>query len=239
MSKKIPRIEDDEKIREIIIDIIYDYYKNAKGPEKAKINYTTLKKLVNRWVREKYNAKIEDNKLFYNLEYLKQNGWIVVERREISLKDGRKRFVEYYKPSKLLIDLKEGTNSKFYRNINLDNFINKLVASNSIVIVGNNNFVSNVSITSDITHKEIYEIAEQLKEYIIVSKDLSEEDILKALKYLNILQETLKTRIGNEDKNILNKIKEFLEYLKNKISDTIVANLIERLISYIIKLLGI
>jgi len=91
MSRKIPRIEDDEKIREIIIDVIYDYYKNAKGPEKAKMNYTTLKKLINKWAREKHNAKIEDNKLFYNLEYLKQNRWVTVERREIQLENGRKK----------------------------------------------------------------------------------------------------------------------------------------------------
>ena len=192
MPKKTKVELSDDSVREIILKYFYDALNESRGLESHKLKL----KQIYKGLKER---GIERKPAVRNLRYLIETKWILEEIKEIHFAT-RQGESKTYRISKDGIDLFEGS-SKFQKS---DRFtgINISNLTNSVVVIGNNNYVRN-------EHKDLAESLNKLGNQIRLSSELSDEQKVEYQAEINTINSQLAK--SNPDKGIIQKSWEFLK----------------------------
>lgn len=144
-------MNDNDKIREMILNYLYDKSINARSENTRKETAPPIERLVR-------NAGYSTGQAVHNLSYLVDTGWIKKENESYSHTGfGGKKMTgktTYYRISDKGINHFEGKSqfqkSRFMTGINIVNV-------NGVTVVGDNNFVQN-------NHEDLYKLLDLIKE---------------------------------------------------------------------------
>lgn len=220
MPKKVKIQLSEDEIRNMILEYLYNAWKNPRGMESHKLKISQIfSDLKKKGIERKYVIR--------NLHYLIETKWVIEEIKESQFFTGKMRVPtekKTYSISKDGIDFFEG-NSKFQKSnkfagINISNI------EKSVIVLGNNNVVRN-------EYKELSEALDKFGNQIRMSSEFS--DVEKMDYQAEI--ETIKAQLAksNPDKSI---IKKSWEALKAVATIRGVAGLYTQIKSIIDSLLG-
>jgi hypothetical protein len=161
----MPKAEfkSDDDIRDAILDHLYKAWKNPRGMNSHKLKISQITSdLKKKGIEKKYVIR--------NLLYLIETGWAVEEVKESQYFTGKMSIPtekKTYRISKDGIDYFEGS-SKFQKS-NRFAGINISDIKNSVIVLGDNNFVRN-------EYKELFESLEDLGRHTRMNSEIPDEE---------------------------------------------------------------
>ena len=161
MSKA--EFKSDDDVREAILHYLYTAWKNPRGMDSHRLKISQITSdLKKNGIEKKYVIR--------NLLYLIETGWAIEEVKESQYFTGKMSIPtekKTYRISKDGIDFFEGS-SKFQKS-NRFTGINIGDVRNSVIVLGDNNFVRN-------EYKELYDSLDDLGRHVRISSEISDDD---------------------------------------------------------------
>jgi hypothetical protein len=190
MIKATKMEPSDDFVRLNILKFLYNSWKNPRGMESHKLKISELCSGLKK-------QDIEKKYVIRNLLYLIETGWAIEEIKESKFQKGRMSYTnekKTYRISKDGIDFFEGS-SKFQKRNNLTG-INMSNVQNSIIVLGDNNYVRQ-------EYKELSEALTELGSLIRMSSKIPDDEKVDYQAEV----ETIKAQLGKRkpNKNILQK----------------------------------
>lgn len=192
-----------DRIREIILECLYERAKTSKGPSSIRVGIRDLTSLV----KSKLDIKQQD--ISSNLQFLIKNGY--VDEKEIQNTFASARFnakptIKYELSQAGLSYFEQGSKfDKADRNAGIN-----IQMLNSVAVLGNQNVVKNIVRQE---YRDGYLKLEELEKKINLLSDLNDEDKVNAQADI----ETIKNQLAKStpNKNIVNTALQSLSFLAN------------------------
>ncbi len=187
----------DDKIKELILEYLYQRWKTPRSIDGAKAKVSEIQK-------EMKSLNVSREETNRNLSYLTDNGWIKEELKESYFRKGQFSFPSESRTFRIStngIELFQ-EKSKFQRagdvaGINIQNV-------SGVVNIGNDNYIRNESVS-------LFRSLEELDGKIRLTDQLKDEDKLNYRAEIKTIQSQLSK--ANPDKDIIKKSWNILEKL--------------------------
>ncbi len=155
--------KSDDTVREAILDYLYQAWMNPRGMDSHRLKISQITSdLKKKGIEKKYVIR--------NMHYLIETQWVIEDIKESQYYTGKMSIPtekKTYRISKDGIDYFVGS-SKFQKS-NRFAGINISDVRNSVIVLGDNNFVRN-------EYKELYDSLDDLGRHTRMSSEISDED---------------------------------------------------------------
>ncbi len=165
ISLSMPKAEfkSDDDVREAILYYLYNAWNNPRGMDSHRLKISQI-------TSDLKKMRIEKKYVVRNLLYLIETDWVKEEVKESQYFTGKMSIpteTKTYRISKDGIDYFESS-SKFQKS-NRFTGINISDIKNSVIVLGDNNFVRN-------EYKELYDSLDDLGRHLRMSSEISDDD---------------------------------------------------------------
>jgi hypothetical protein len=193
----MPKIEpSDIAVREAILALLYNAWKNPRGMDSHKLKISQITgDLKKEGIEKKYVVR--------NLHYLLETGWAIEDVKESQYYTGTMSIPtekKTYRIAKDGIDYFDGSN-KFQKSSRFAG-INISDINNSVIILGDNNFVRN-------EYRELFESLENLGRHIRISSEIPSDEKINYQAEIDTIKAQLMKQ--KPDKDIIRKAWDVLK----------------------------